>query len=336
MHPEKSAEDFWGKFTDPALTRVDEENCPVNPRLLDPIGYIPPAEAEANYRRRVFLQQIGCRGNQKMFKRAALLSCFLLSAMPVFLSAMERETVAIIGTGDMGNSIGPKLAEKGYHVIYGSRDPAHKSVQELVALTGNNARATSQKEAAQQAQIVVLVVPWPAMQEVAQNLGNMDGKILIDVSIPIQQAEDGYLESMVETSSAQLIQGWNPGAKVVKTLLASSNVIDDPTILGGRVTSFVAADDRNAKETAARIVADLGLQPLDAGPLRHAQEIEAWARLWFVPAIQKRRQGFELAVLPSNYWYCIWQDEWYAPVGDSKNLAVFPDPQVMAEPCPSQ
>jgi hypothetical protein len=56
MHPEKSAEDFWGKFTDPALTRVDEENCLVNPRLLDPIGYIPPAEAEANYRRRVFLQ----------------------------------------------------------------------------------------------------------------------------------------------------------------------------------------------------------------------------------------------------------------------------------------
>ncbi|MBK6511752.1 MAG: NAD(P)-binding domain-containing protein [Haliea sp.] len=209
--------------------------------------------------------------------------------------------MAIIGTGDMGNSIGPKLAEKGYHVIYGSRDPAHKSVQELVAITGNNARATSQKEAAQQAEIVVLVVPWPAMQEVAQNLGNMDGKILIDVSIPIQQAEDGYLESMVETSSAQLIQGWNPGAKVVKTLLASSNVIDDPTILGGRVTSFVAADDRNAKETAARIVADLGLQPLDAGPLRHAQEIEAWARLWFVPAIQKSAsKGFELAVLPNN------------------------------------
>lgn len=142
-----------------------------------------------------------------MFKRAAILSCLLLSAMPVFLSAMERETVAIIGTGDMGNSIGPKLAEKGYHVIYGSRDPAHKSVLELVAITGNDAHATSQKEAAQQAEIVVLVVPWPAMEEVAQNLGSMDGKILIDVSIPIQQAEDGYLESMVETSSAQLIQG---------------------------------------------------------------------------------------------------------------------------------
>jgi predicted dinucleotide-binding enzyme len=102
-----------------------------------------------------------------MFKRAALLSFCLLSAVPVYLSAMERETVAIIGTGDMGDSIGPKLAVKGYHVIYGSRDPAHKSVQELVALTGHNARAASQKEAAQQAEIVVLVVPWPAMQEVA-------------------------------------------------------------------------------------------------------------------------------------------------------------------------
>ena len=271
-----------------------------------------------------------------MLKYAAILSFLLLSAISAQLSATERETVAIIGTGDMGDSIGPKLAERGYRIIYGSRDPSDASVRQLVALTGNNAQATTQQEAAQQAEIVVLVVPWPAMEQVAKNLGKLDGKILIDVSIPIRQAEDGYLESMVSTSSAQLIQGWNPGARVVKTLLAGSNVIDDPMALGGRVTSFVAADDRNAKEIVARIVSDLGLEPLDAGPLRHAQEIEAWARLWFVPVLQKRKQGFELAVLPSNYWHCIWQDEWYAPVSDSENLAVFPDPEVPSKPCPSK
>ena len=271
-----------------------------------------------------------------MIRYLSILFCCALAVMPIGLYAQSRETVAVIGTGDMGDSIGPKLAEMGYRVVYGSRYPTRESVQALVNRTGADASATTQKQAAQEAEIVFLVVPWPAMEQVAQNLGNLDGKIVVDVSTPSRQAKDGYLESMVETSSAEMIQGWNPGARVVKTLLAGSNVIDDPLTLGERVTSFIAADDREAKEIVARIVAKLGLEPLDAGPLRHAREIEGWARLWFVPVLQKRNQGFELAVLHSNYWHCIWEDEWYGPVGDSNNLARFPDRETPAKSCESK
>ncbi len=267
-----------------------------------------------------------------MIKYAFICIYVALSAISTVSYALEREVVALIGTGDMGDSIGPRLAQKGYRIIYGSRDPARDSVRELVKRTGSNATAASQKDAAQQADIVVLVVPWPAMETVARNLGAMDGKILVDASIPSRQAADGYLESMVETSSAEMIQAWNPAARVVKTLFAGSNVIDNPLSLGGRVTSFVAADDRGAKEIVARIISDLGLVPLDAGPLRNAQAIEAFARLWFVPVLQKRTQGFELALLPSNYWHCIWDDSWYKPVGDSETLAEFPD-QAPPTPC---
>lgn len=265
-----------------------------------------------------------------------LVMCVAFFLTPLNLYALDRHAVAIIGTGDMGDSIGPQLAKKGYDVVYGSRDPKSESVRGLVSRTGADARATTQKKAAQQANIVVLVVPWPAMEKVAQNLGKLDGKIVIDVSLPIRQAEDGYLESMVETSSAQMIQAWNPGARVVKTVLAGSNVIDDPMSLGQRVTTFVAADDRNAKEIAARLAADLGLAPLDAGPLRNAKAIEAWTRLWFVPVLQKRKQGFELVALPSNHWHCVWQDEWYEPVADSEDLAQFPTLGKPPEPCPSE
>ncbi len=268
-----------------------------------------------------------------MNRYLASLFCCLLAVSGTVPYAQSREAVAVIGTGDMGDSIGPKLAEMGYRVVYGSRDPTRESVQALVSRSGADARATTQKRAAKEAGIVFLVVPWPAMEQVAQNLGNLDDKIVIDVSTPSRQAEDGYLESMVETSSAEMIQGWNPGARVVKTLLAGSNVIDEPLTLGGRVTSFIAADDRNAKEVVAGIVAKLGLQPLDAGPLRHAREIEALARLWFVPVLQKRKQGFEMAILPSNYWYCIWNDDWFKPVGDSANLATFPELENPPEPC---
>ena len=79
---------------------------------------------------------------------------------PLESSAQNEKTVAIIGTGDMGNSLGPKLASIGYRVIYGRRDPSRESVQALTRRTDPSATATTQKEAAQSVSIVLLAVGW--------------------------------------------------------------------------------------------------------------------------------------------------------------------------------
>ena len=100
------------------------------------------------------------------------------------LAQTGDETIAIIGTGDMGDSLGVKLAELGYDIVYGSRDPTGDKAQGVVAQTGNGARAVLQREAAQAGDIVILAVPWPAMETVAQNLGSLAGKIVIDISFP--------------------------------------------------------------------------------------------------------------------------------------------------------
>jgi predicted dinucleotide-binding enzyme len=254
------------------------------------------------------------------------------------LSSLAEEpiTVAVIGTGDMGDSLGPKLSDAGYRVIYGSRDPARSSLQELVAKTGNKATATTQKDAAQRATIVLLAIPWPAMEQVAQNLGNLEGKVVIDISTPSRQAADGYMESIVATSSAEMIQQWNPGARVVKTILAGSAVIDDPNILGEPVSTHIAADDRDAKEIVAKMVAQLGLDPVDAGPLRLSGAIEAQSMLYMTPYLQHRSVGYEMILRRSNFWTCIWPDGWgRPPVADSENLAEFPQPETSLPPCSS-
>lgn len=248
-------------------------------------------------------------------------------------TAQEHWSIAIIGTGDMGDSLGPRLAELGHIVTYGSRDPERETVRDLVARTGSGTTATSQRAAVVDADIVILAVPWPPMEQVAQNLGDLSDKIVIDISLPLRQAEDGYMESMVETSSAEMIQKWNPGARVVKTVLASSIVIDDPTIMGRPISTFIASDDRRAKEVVAAIAHELGLIPLDAGPLRHARDIEALVKLWYVPVLQRRPVVWEMAVQPTNFWPCIWQDDWREPVGDWENLADLPSPEADLPPC---
>ena len=86
---------------------------------------------------------------------------FFLSSIAIFstsLCAQDRESIAIIGTGDLADSVGPKLAAAGYQVIYGSRDPTRDSVMTLVAQTGHGASAATQKEAAQAADNVLLAV----------------------------------------------------------------------------------------------------------------------------------------------------------------------------------
>ncbi len=249
------------------------------------------------------------------------------------LAADERDTVAVIGTGDMGNSLGPKFAQIGYRVIYGSRDPSLGSVQALVDQTGSGATATTQKEAAQAAGIVLLAVSWPAMEQVAQNLGSLDGKIVIDVSFPLRQAEDGYPENMVATSSAEMIQDWNPGAKVVKWSLPTAYYIDEPQELGERPANWIAADDREAKEMVARIAFEIGQDPIDAGPLRLSQALDAQALLFMVPLYQRRSEGWESVVRRSSFWACQWQDDWSEPVADSEDLAQFPEPETPPRPC---
>jgi len=246
-----------------------------------------------------------------------------------------RPVIAIIGTGDMGDSLGPRFAELGYSVVYGSRYPDGEKAQGVGQLTGPNARVTTQREAAQAGDIVVLAVPWPAMQTVARNLGPLDGKIVIDISFPNEQADDGYYESMVETSSAEMIQEWNPEARVMKTFATqASYVIDDPGVVGGPVSVPIASDDREAKEQLANIIVAMGLDPVDAGPLRMSRELEAMQRLYGVPFFQRRKAAWEFYFRRSYFWECVWEDDWSQPVADADDLADVPETQGQALPCP--
>lgn len=267
--------------------------------------------------------------------RSIILMLLLCTVFAGASAAADKPVIAIIGTGDMGDSLGPRLSELGYTVVYGSRYPDGEKAQTVLRQTGPNASVTTQQEAAQAGDIVILAVGWPAMETVAQNLGSLDGKIVIDISFPHEQGEDGYYVPMLETSSAEMIQQWNPGARVMKTFaLQASYVIDDPGVVGGPVTIPIAADDREAKEEVAKIIIEMGLDPVDAGPLRYSRELEAMQRLYGVPFFQRREAAWEFYFRRSYYWECIWQDDWSDPVIDADNLPQIPETQGEARDCP--
>ncbi|HET7609456.1 MAG TPA: NADPH-dependent F420 reductase [Gammaproteobacteria bacterium] len=198
-----------------------------------------------------------------------------LAATLIGPATAGAETVAMIGTGNVGAALGRRFAEHGHAVVYGSRDPSAADVRELVAVTGHGAVARSQAQAAASADIVVLAVPWTAVEDVVRALPDLTGKIVVDPTNPRVTAGDGFADYPIEDSNAERIARLAPGATVVKAFSTLGfETMLDPTVAGGPVTVPIVGDDRAAKERVAVLAREIGLEAVDVGPLRHARIIE--------------------------------------------------------------
>ncbi len=207
-----------------------------------------------------------------------LLTLVLCLSLPGLVPA---ETIAIIGTGQVAGALGPQFAKLGHTVVYGSRDPSRDKVKDLVQSTGNGASASTPAEAAAGANIVVLAVPGGAIEAVTKSLGDLAGKIIIDPTNPLRRREDGLFEMSVETSNAELIQGWAPDAFVVKAFNTLNwRTMADPDSAGGAVSIPLVGDDAEAKAAVASLVEGIGLEAIDVGPIRHAHIVEGMLILW--------------------------------------------------------
>jgi len=191
------------------------------------------------------------------------------------------ETVAMIGTGEVAGALGPEFAALGHRIIYGSRNPDRPAVRELLLRTGKGASATSQAAASAQADIVVLAIPWNAVQEVLSNLGDLSGKIVIDPTNPRVISNDGLRDYAVVSSNAEIIQAMAPEAKVVKAFNTMGwETMIDPASSGGPVTVPLVGNDQEAKDTVAAIIEGMGLEVVDLGPIRYAHVVEGLYLIW--------------------------------------------------------
>ncbi len=235
-------------------------------------------------------------------------------------------TVAVIGTGSVASALGPRLAQLGHTVIYGSREPTRESVRTLVARTGTKASAATPQDAASRAEVIVLAVPTEALEQATKSLGDLAGKIVVDPTTgTMRRGADGYMELEPGPSNSERVQSWAPRARVVKVAIPGAYVINEPLVLGLAPTVAIAANDRTAKETVARMIAGIGLDPFDAGPLRFARSIDEFLLLFMVPLNQGRAEGIEIKFLRSSYFPCFWPVvAQFGRTSDSANLAEFP------------
>ncbi len=193
--------------------------------------------------------------------------------------------IAIIGMGNVGNTLGRRWAAGGHNITFGVRDPQRASAQSIAAKIG--AQVTTIAHAAVGADVVLLAVPWTAVREVVQAAGDLTGKILLDCTNPRKTDLSG-LDTGSARSAGEQIAAWAPGARVVKIFnTTGAGNMADPKYNGKKITMFMAGNDDHAKDTAGHLAAEIGFEAVDVGPLSASWLLESLAMLWITLAYQQ-------------------------------------------------
>jgi 8-hydroxy-5-deazaflavin:NADPH oxidoreductase len=178
--------------------------------------------------------------------------------------------VAIIGTGKMGRGFATALAPR-HEVTLGSRDPDRAG--QVAAATGA-ARAATYADAAAGAEVVILTVPWDAIEDTLRQLGELDGTVVVDVSFPYRKAEREALAGR-RSSTAEEIQKRLPRARVVKGWNhVHARHLTAPEVDGIAASVLIAGDDPQAKQVVSGLARDMGFHPVDVGPLKATRDLE--------------------------------------------------------------
>ena len=207
--------------------------------------------------------------------------------------------IAIIGAGHVGGTLGRRWAtSNGAHhtVTFGIRagDEVDPQLDEFIEGSGSAARAASVPDAARGAEVVVFAVPWKAARDAVQSAGQLAAKIVIDCTNPFAPGLTG-LDVPAGGSGAEEVASWAPGARVVKAFNTTGfNIMANPAFPEGPATMFYCGDDASAKRAVHGLAAELGFDPIDAGPLSRARVLESMALLWVSLAMGGVSGGTEL------------------------------------------
>ena len=192
--------------------------------------------------------------------------------------------IGVLGTGEVGQAIGTKLVALGHDVMMGARSVDNEKVQGFAERTGG--KAGTFRDAAAHGEMIVQCARGNMAVEVLRQAGaeNLDGKILIDVSLPLDFS-GGFPPTLFVQNTDSLgetIQREFPGAKVVKTLNTMNNAIMvDPRKLPGTTTVFVSGNDKPAKGRVMDLLRAFGwISIIDLGDITTARGTEMLLPLW--------------------------------------------------------
>lgn len=199
--------------------------------------------------------------------------------------------IAIIGHGNVGGTLAGKWAKKGHQVIIGIRKENDEKAQNLARQ--ENISVAPIPEAVKAADVLLVAVPAEEATDVAETIGEVSGKVLIDATNSIRNEPGPYstaFEAFKAMTDAEIVKCFNT---------TGYENMEDPVYEGIAIDMFMAGDSRRAKEVAGRLAEDAGFAVCyDFDGDGQVKALENLAYAWINLAIfQKQGRNIAFKVL---------------------------------------
>ena len=161
--------------------------------------------------------------------------------------------IAILGAGHVGSTLGRLWHVAGHDVTFAARHADRPRA--LAAELGQRAHAASVADAVAGADVVVVAVPGPAVTDVLQSAGPLDGRVMIDAANSFGQQQVTLRSRADAFPQARWVRAFN---SLSASIMADDNHRKPPWVM------FLSGDEE-AKPAAAQLIRDAGFDPVDLG-----------------------------------------------------------------------
>ena len=187
--------------------------------------------------------------------------------------------IGILGSGLMGSKLGTILARAGHDVTF-SYSRSQKKLERLAGEAGG--RPATPAEAVAGADAVLLAVHWSRVDDVVAQTGSLSGKTVLTCSLPMTRTDSRMVLGLT-TSGAEALAARLRKAHVVSAFsTAPSEVLFSVFENRKRKTRpdlVFCGNHKGAKKTAAKLIRDVGFNPVDLGKLAAARYVEPFSLL---------------------------------------------------------
>jgi len=176
--------------------------------------------------------------------------------------------IAVLGAGRVGSTIGKLWHAVGHDVTFAARHATRPRA--LAAELGERAHAAAVADAVTAAEVVLVAVPGPAVTDVLQAAGPLDGRIVIDAANSFGRQQLSLRSLADAFPQARWVRAFN---SLSVNVMADDNHREPPWVL------FLSGDEE-AKPAVAQLIRDAGFDPVDLGGIDDSQLQDPGSALW--------------------------------------------------------
>ncbi len=183
--------------------------------------------------------------------------------------------IGVIGSGNIGGTIGGLWVKKGHSIFFSSRHP--DELKDMIAKLGSLAKAGTVEEAVAFGDVLFIAVPYGAIPQIGKDYSaKMKGKVMLDACNAVSTRDGAVAEEVEQNGIGVTTQKYFPGVRIVRAFNTMSYMVfareanrPDP-----KLAIPIAGDDPQAMQIAAALVRDAGFDPVTVGTLADARRFQ--------------------------------------------------------------